>query len=53
MFHSRLNKVIVRGLDEAVVLDEHVFDLTASLSDIALNYKRTIRERFAYFCGRV
>ena len=40
MFHCRFYKVIVRGLDETVVLHEHIFDSSTSLSDVALNYKK-------------
>jgi hypothetical protein len=35
MFHRRFNKVLVSRFDKSVVLDEHILNLSASLSDIA------------------
>jgi hypothetical protein len=35
MFHRRFDKVLVSRFDKSVVLDEHILNLSASLSDIA------------------
>jgi len=44
VFHGRLNEVIVGGLDEAVVLGEHVHHSPSTFSNVSRNYIQVVGE---------